>query len=195
MSSTLNKFSKIKEFRLIRRKKTNKIQFEFNEIIHINHKRKIELDEDIGNYRREKEVKRRHEKQYENENSSFMENVLYTAEGILKVNKRLNIEGGPNVNRNVGKFWWRNVYFNWDNEQFKLKFRLTKGNFNIILNRIESSIVKTLTNVVPKPIEPHKQVGLTIYKLVHVCTFTVIGDGFGISESLELKRLIMLLGS
>ena len=61
VSSTLNKFSKIKEFRLIRRKKTNKIQFEFNEIIHINHQRKIELDEDIGNYRREKEVKRRHE--------------------------------------------------------------------------------------------------------------------------------------
>ena len=61
VSSTLNKFSKIKKFRLIRRNKTNKIQFEFNEIMHINHKRKIELEEDIDNYRREKEVKRRHE--------------------------------------------------------------------------------------------------------------------------------------
>ena len=57
----LNKFSKIKKFRLIRRNKTNKIQFEFNEIMHINHKIKIELEEDIDNYRREKEVKRRHE--------------------------------------------------------------------------------------------------------------------------------------
>ena len=61
VSSTLNKFSKIKKFRLIRRNKTNKIQFEFNEIMHINHKIKIELEEDIDNYRREKEVKRRHE--------------------------------------------------------------------------------------------------------------------------------------
>ena len=63
-----------------------------------------------------------------------MANVLYTAEGTLRVNKRLNTECGPNVNRNIGKLWWRNVYFNWDNEQFKSKFRLTKGNFNIILN-------------------------------------------------------------
>ena len=61
VSSTLNKFSKIKKFRLIRRNKSNKIQFEFNEIMHINHKQKIELEEDIDNYRREKEVKRRHE--------------------------------------------------------------------------------------------------------------------------------------
>ena len=78
-----------------------------------------------------------------------MANVLYTAEGTLRVNKRLNTERDPNVNRNVGKIWWRNVYFNWDNEQFKSKFRPTKGNFSIILNRIELSIVKALTNLVP----------------------------------------------
>ena len=53
-----------------------------------------------------------------------MTNVLYTAEGILGVNKRMNIECRPNVNRNVGKLWWTNVYFNWDNEQFQSKFRL-----------------------------------------------------------------------
>ena len=42
-----------------------------------------------------------------------MANVLYTAEGILRVNKRLNTECGPNVrnvNRNFDKLWWRNVY-------------------------------------------------------------------------------------
>ena len=48
-----------------------------------------------------------------------MTNVLYTTEGILRVNKRMNTERSPNGNRNVGKCWWRNVYFNWDNEQFK----------------------------------------------------------------------------
>ena len=42
----------------------NNIQFKFNEIMRINRKRKIEL-EDIDNYRREKEVKRRREEQYE----------------------------------------------------------------------------------------------------------------------------------
>ena len=46
----------------------------------------------------------------------------------------MNTERGPNVNRNVGKLWCRNVYFNWDNEQTKTKFGLTKVSFNIILN-------------------------------------------------------------
>ena len=41
-----------------------------------------------------------------------MTNVLYTAKGILKVNKRMNTERGPNVKRNVGKLWWRNICFN-----------------------------------------------------------------------------------
>ena len=50
----------------------------------INRKRKIELEEDIDNYRREKEVKKRREEQYENENFNLMTNVLYTAEGILE---------------------------------------------------------------------------------------------------------------
>ena len=80
----------------------------------------------------------------------------------------MNTERGLNVNGNVGKLLWRKVYFNWDNEQFKSKFRLTKDNFNIILNRIEASIVKTPTNLVPEPIEPDRQLESTIYKLARV---------------------------
>ena len=64
--------------------KMNNIQFKFNEIMRINRKRKIELEEDIDNYRREKEVKKRREEQNENENFNLMTNVLYTAEGILE---------------------------------------------------------------------------------------------------------------
>ena len=185
----LDKLSKIKKFRLIKSNKMNNIHFKFNEIMPINRKRKRELEEDIGNYRRDKEVKRRREEQYENEYFNLTTNVLYTAEGMLRVNKRMDTERGPNVNRNVGKAWWRNVYFNWDNEQFESKFRLTKDNFNIILNRIEASIVKTSTNLVPEPIEPIRQLGLTIFKLAYVCTFMVIGDIFGISESLATQTI------
>ena len=47
---------------MIKSNKINNIQFKFNEIMRINRKRKIELEEDIGNYQREKEVKRRREK-------------------------------------------------------------------------------------------------------------------------------------
>ena len=62
MSLTLGKLSEIKKIRMIKSNKMNNIQFKFNEIMRINRKRKIELEEDIGNYRREKEVKRRREK-------------------------------------------------------------------------------------------------------------------------------------
>ena len=37
----------------------NNIQSEFNEIIRMNRKKEIELEEDIDNYQREKEIKRR----------------------------------------------------------------------------------------------------------------------------------------
>ena len=117
-----------------------------------------------------------------------MTKALYTAEGIFRVNKRINTKYvNTNVNTNVGKLWKRNVNFCWDNGQIKSKFRLTKDNFNIILSRIEASIVKT--NFVPEPIEPNRQLGLTIYKLAHSCTFTVIGNVFGISNSLASQPI------
>ena len=42
--------SKIKKFRLIKSNKMNNLQFKFNEIMCINCKRKIELEEDTDNY-------------------------------------------------------------------------------------------------------------------------------------------------
>ena len=62
-------------------------------------------------------------------------------------------------------------------------------NFNIVLNKLEASIVKTPTNLLPEPMEPNRQVGLTIYELAHGCTFMVIGNVFGISESLATQNL------
>ena len=62
----------------------NNIQLKFHEIMPINRKRKIELEEHSDNYRREKEVKRRRQEQYKNENFNLMTNVPYTAEGILR---------------------------------------------------------------------------------------------------------------
>ena len=81
------------------------IWFKFNEMKRLNFKRKIELEEEIDNYQREKEVKWRSKERYENQNFNLMTNFLYSAKGILRVNKRMNTERGPNVNKNVGKLW------------------------------------------------------------------------------------------
>ena len=122
-----------------------------------------------------------------------MTNIIYTVERILRVNKRMNKERGPNVNRNVGEFWWRIVYFNWDNEQFTQKIRLKKDNFNIIVNRIEASIVKTPTNLVPEPIKPNRQLGLTIYKLAHGCNLRSQTMFLNFPSPLQLKPIFILL--
>ena len=61
-------------------------------------------------------------------------------------------------------------------------------NFNIILNRIEASIlIVNPTNLVPEPTEPNRQLELTIYKLARGCTFTVKDNVFGILESLATQ--------
>ena len=70
MSSTLDK--KIKKLRLIKSNKINNIQFKFNEIMRINRKRKIELEEDIDSYRRDKKVRQSREEKYENENFNLI---------------------------------------------------------------------------------------------------------------------------
>ena len=67
----------------------------------------------------------------ENENFNLMTNVLYTPEEILRVNKCMNTERGPNINKKVGKLWRGKVYFNWDNEQFKSKFTQFAGSIII----------------------------------------------------------------
>ena len=77
----------------------------------INCKRKRKIEEDIDHCRTEKEAKRRREEQFENQNFNLMTNVLYTAEEILRVHKRMNTECGPNLNRNVGKLWCRSICF------------------------------------------------------------------------------------
>ena len=46
-------------------------------------------------------------------------------------------------------------------------------------------IVKQPTKMIPNPIEEHKQLALTIYRLAHGCSIKVIKDLFGVSQSLR----------
>ena len=41
--------------------------------------------------------------------------------------------------------------------------------------------------MVPNPIEDHRQLGLTIYRLTHGYSFKVIMDIFGVSQSLATE--------
>ena len=48
-------------------------------------------------------------------------------------------------------------------------------------------IIKEVTNMVPEPIEDHRQLALTIYRMAHGCSFNVLKDIFGVSKSLATK--------
>ena len=54
----------------------------------------------------------------------------------------------------------------------KIAFEWTEKHF--ILCGIEQGIIKEPTVMVPNPIEPHRQLALTIYRMAHGCSFKVL---------------------
>ena len=94
---------------------------------------------------------------------------------------------GTNVDREQGKVWWRNVKANWSDNKISEVFRICREVFNFILNIIQSFITKVPTNLVLNPIDPEKQLALTLYRLAHGCSCIVISNLFGISKSLAVQ--------
>ena len=122
----------------------------------------------------------------EEEISNVFQVMKSLEEGISEARQNRQPRG-PVVNREQGKVWWRNAYQNWEDDQFKERFRINRETFNFILQTIEPYITKTPTNIVLDPIEPEKQLALTIYRSAHGVSFLVIGDLFGISKLLAIK--------
>ena len=141
-----------------------------------------ELDEYYERARRRFKANDSVEEEFE-----YLGNLLESVEQIIHSNRGFVGPRRPNRNREVEKLWWHNAYQNWDDEQFKEKFRINKETFDFVLNIIRQFIEKTPTNLVPNPIEPDRQLGLTLYRLAHGCSFVVMSDLFGVSKSLATK--------
>ena len=111
--------------------------------------------------------------------------IQATAEivSIQNIRKRRN----PRKNRHDQKMFWTNGFQTWDDDEFKGRLRINRETFNMILERISVIITKTPTNFVPDPIEDHRQLALTLYRLGHGCSFRVLADVFGVSISLATK--------
>ena len=91
--------------------------------------------------------------------------------------------------RTSQKSLWTTGYLEWSDEEFKERLRLNRINFEFILNCIRAMIVKQPTNMIPNPIEEHRQLALTIYRLAHGCSFNVLNDLFGVSQALATEFL------
>ena len=93
------------------------------------------------------------------------------------------------ANQNAAKLWRTNGYKNCDDSQFNHRLRVSKETFELMIQTIEIYIVKEPTNMVPFPIEPHRQLGITLYQCAHMCTFSAVADLFGVSMSLAEQVL------
>ena len=156
-------------------------------VLHNSRKRRKILDDEVEDYYQNIKRKRMlEETALIEEESDFVAGVMAGIEGVRNLKKDGNIGRRQNVDRNNAKNWWTNVYNNWDEIDFKNRFRITRETFHYILNRIQPFIEKTPTNLVPTPIEADRQLALTIYRLAHGCSFPVLSDIFGVSKSLAV---------
>ena len=90
----------------------------------------------------------------------------------------------PNKDRLHLKTFRLAGYDSWSTEEFKEGKRINLETFDFILERI---VHKEPTYMLPNPIEDHRQLGLTIYRLTHGYSFKVIMDIFGVSQCLATE--------
>ena len=95
--------------------------------------------------------------------------------------KRPRKERGADEERSSS--WWRNGYRNWDDTAFKKRLRTNRATFQFILGEIEDQLVKKPTRFKPEPIPSDTQLAICLYRLAHGCTYSTVGDLFGVAES------------
>ena len=115
-----------------------------------------------------------------NENSQQIKAGITATVAVLE-NVKQRKDRAPDKQRNVEKLWWLEVYQKYSDEDFKSEMRLNRDTFNYILNEIHDQIVLTPTNLKPNPTPPHRQLGLTIYRLATGCSCNTLAALFGLS--------------
>ena len=79
--------------------------------------------------------------------------------------------------------WWESGYVNWSDVAFKKRLRLNRATFQFILDKIKNKLEKKSTQLKPTPFPPHTRLGICLYRLAHGCTYSTVGDLFGVAES------------
>ena len=82
--------------------------FIFNNFLSNVRKRKKEFEEEVDDFQR----KRRKLFIKDDNEEIFSVNLVSSAVEIMRLGKTNKDQRRPNVNREIGKVWWRNVYAN-----------------------------------------------------------------------------------
>ena len=99
------------------------------------------------------------------ENNSVISAALSSTVGYLR---KIPESKKENVERTADKQWWTNGFEKWDNDAFKHRIRVSWETFTLLLDQVRPFIEKEPTNMIPFPIEAHRQLGLTLYRLAHI---------------------------
>lgn len=145
--------------------------------------RAILLEEEQKQYdEREKVRRKKRDRERDEMDDEDMEYVhQLTASVVAIYEKKERKKRGPDQPRD--RSWFKDGYPIWDDQRFKRNFRVKRETFELILNEIRVEIFKEPTRFKPEPTSPDCQLAITLYRLAHGCTFTVLEDLFG--ESLE----------
>ena len=104
----------------------------------------------------------------------------------MLINKQKPRNKQPNKDRlHLNFFWLAGWYL--VPEEFKERMRINRETFDFILEWIAQLIHKDPTYIASNPIQDHRQLGLTIYRLTHGCLFKVIMEIFGFPHYLTTE--------
>lgn len=86
-------------------------------------------------------------------------NVTASVKTITTLKPRIrSCRGLP---RNIG--WWSNIWENYSDKQFKGTFRISKGTFNFIVEKIRHKLQKKV--VIEEPVSPECRLAICLYRL------------------------------
>ena len=116
----------------------------------------------------------------EEENDQDIINDVAQAVGVLWDKNRT--PRGPTQDRNVRKEQWTELYNEKSEDEFSEKMQINRTTFNLLLNTLWDGLVLTPTNFVPEPTSPHRQLAVSLYRVAHRVTYTVLEEVFGIPK-------------
>ena len=144
----------------------------------------------LNSFSEKKRKLQREEEEEELEGDDLEEMIVASIQATVQIAANIGLRRKnrkPRKNRQQQKMFWGNGYENWDMDEFKGWLHINRETFMLILARISPFISKKPTNFIPNPVEDHRQLAMTLFRLGHGCSFRVLADVFGVSISLATE--------
>ena len=112
----------------------------------------------------------------------FISTAMLEVELLLNEKEKLqyNLSG----RHEHSKGWWSYGYVHWNDAEFRKHMKMERTTFEFVLSGISTFIREERTEYNTTPTSSDRKLALTVYRLVHGCSFIVVQNLFGVHESL-----------